>query len=192
MIVKNMVGFEKIKAEFGANWTTVLVAWTGLGVLSPWPDRWKDFPPLIAIAEIKDFAGAMLSQCSDPIELDLILALTESDLGAKTREEVVHMLEPLAGSDSDRKDIELRKWRWVLLDEVLMNLPENPEDGLMALTEFWQEFGFPADSPHVVQGRGNAIGPSEYYTKWNLKESVNCHRAWMEKERVVLRQACRA
>ena len=57
----------------------------------------------------------------------------------------------------------------------------------MALTEFWQNFGFPTDSPHEVQGRVNEITPLEYYDDQNLQRLLSRHRAWIQEEKAALR-----
>ena len=183
-----MSTFEKLRAAFDVNWTTVLVGWNGLGVLSPWPNCWTEFPPLISADEIAAYADERLSSSSDPSKQDLIVALLSSDLRLETREEIKDLLEPLAELDGGDPRIELRKWRLVLLEDVLVNLPNNALHGLMALTEFWQGFGFPSDSPHDVQGRGNTITPSEYYQEENLHRLVDRHRRWIEDERASLKK----
>ena len=75
-----------------------------------------------------------------------------------------------------------------LLEEVLENLPPDPLHGLMALSEFWQTFGFPADGPHEVQGRENAVTPTEYYQQENLTRLLARHYAWIKEERARLRK----
>jgi len=182
-----MSAFEKIRAAFDANWTTVLVAWTGLGPLSPWPDRWVEFPPLISTDDIAAYADERLAS-SDPVEQVLIVALVSSDLRSESRETIKELLTPLSGLGGGDPDIELRKWRLVLLEEVLVNMPKDALHGLMALTEFWQSFGFPSDSPHDVQGRGNTTSPSEYYQQDNLHRLVARHRAWIEDEKAALKK----
>ncbi|HEU4388194.1 MAG TPA: DUF2247 family protein, partial [Blastocatellia bacterium] len=71
----------------------------------------------------------------------------------------------------------------------LNNLPQDAVYGLVALTEFWQGFGFPPDSPHEVQGRGNTITPLDYYQQENLVRLLACHRAWIKEEKIAIEQA---
>ena len=183
-----MSAFEELKAAFGANWATVLVGWNGLGVLSPWPDRWTEFPPLILPSEIAAYADERLAASSEPEEQQLIVAISTIDLQTESREMIRGLLLPLSELDGRDPEIELRKWRVVLLEQVLEEMPQEALYGLMALTEFWLSFGFPSDSPHDVQGRGNTISPSEYYQQDNLDRLVARHRAWIENERTALRK----
>ncbi len=174
--------FSNIRAAFDMNWTTVLVGWEGLGVLSPWPSRWTEFPSLVSGEEVAVYAEERLASATDPSGQDLILKLLSVDLRTESREAIRDLLKPLSDLDGNDPAIELRKWRLVLLEQVLENMPQDTLHGLMALTEFWQGFGFPPDSPHQVQGRGNEIGPKEYYTAENFREALNRHRRWIEKE----------
>ena len=182
-----MSAFEKIKVTFDTNWTTVLVGWNGLGVLSPWPGRWVEFSPLISPDEIAAYAEERLAFSSSSIEQELIVGLLSSNLRTESRETVKVLLIPLSDLSSADPGIELRKWRLILLEDVLANMPKDPTYGLLALSEFWQQFGFPSDSPHEVQGRGNEINPSEYYQAANLQQLLDRHRVWIQQERSVLK-----
>ncbi len=182
-----MSDFAKIRAEFDANWTTVLVGWDGLGVLSPWPSRWTEFPSLVSGEEVSAYADERLASTTDLSEQDLILKLLSVDLRTESREAIKDMLKPLSDLDGGDPAIELRKWRLVLLEQVLENMPQDALYGLMALTEFWQSFGFPPDSPHEVQGKENTITPSEYFQQENLTRLLARHRAWMNDEKAAIK-----
>jgi hypothetical protein len=67
-------------------------------------------------------------------------------------------------------------------------MPEDPLYGLLALTEFWQSFGFPSDSPHVIQGRGNTISPAEYFQQNNLNRLLSLHRKWIQQEKALIKE----
>ena len=47
-----MKTFDKLQNTFSINWSTILVGWEGLGMISPWPYDWEKFPPLLNIDEI--------------------------------------------------------------------------------------------------------------------------------------------
>jgi hypothetical protein len=178
--------FDKLSATFDTNWTTILVGWQGLGVLSPWPERWVEFPPLISAEEIADYSYARLVHSSDANERDLIEKLLSVKLQTQSRQEIRNVLKRLSDMLGGNEAIELRKWRMVLLEDLLGTMPKDALYGLMALSEFWQKFGFPADSPHVVQGRGNTITPSEYFQQENLDRLLGCHQAWLHEEKAAI------
>jgi Uncharacterized protein conserved in bacteria (DUF2247) len=184
-----MSAFAKLRAEWDANWTTILVGWRGLGVLSPWPERWGAFPSLVSAEEVLGYSTERVASSSDAQEQALIVELLSLDLRTEAREVVSKLLQRLSEGEGGDSAIELRKWRLVLLEKVLEDMPSDALYGLLALTEFWQEFGFPSDSPHVVQGRGNALTPSEYFRPETLEHTLARHYAWIERERAALSRA---
>lgn len=184
-----MSAFEKLDASFGANWTTLLVGWKGLGVFSPWPDRWIEFPPLVSPSEIATYAGKRLETTNDATEQNLISRLLSPDLGAQSREAIKETLKSLSDLEFRNPTVELRKWRIILLEELLNNMPQDPIYAVMSLTEFWQSFGFPADSPHEVQGRQNNLTPTQYYQNENLSRLICLNWSWARGEREVLEKA---
>jgi hypothetical protein len=184
-----MKAFARVRSAFDVNWTTVLVGWRGLGVLSPWPNRWMEFPPLLTADEVAAYARERLAASPNGAEQALLGELLSLDLRAENREEVTAMLNRLSESVGHDAAIELRRWRLVLLEQTLSDMPHDPLYGLTALTEFWQSFGFPADSPHVVQGRGNTVSPADYYQPDNFRKLLAAHTRWIEDERAALRQS---
>ncbi len=178
--------FANLKIDFDINWTTMLVGWNGLGTFSPWPDRRDEFPPLFSAGELAAFAYERLASSSDVAEQDLIVKLVSLDLHNETRQEIRGLLIHLAEFDGSDPTFEFRKWRLVLLEDLLENIPKDAVYGLMALTEFWQSVGFPPESPHEVQGRGNEITPSEYYHDEKLQQMLDMHRAWVRVEKAAI------
>lgn len=183
-----MTIFEKLKAEFQVNWTTVLVGWRGLGVYSPWPDRWAEFPPLLSISEVVAYADGRLESSSDEEEIELLASLSSWNLQEEGREKVLNLLNHLSELDNGNQSIEIRKWRVICLGQLLESLPQDAIYGLIALTEFWQDFGFPPDSPHEVQGRENKIAPDEYYQQENFARLLNSHISWIKDEIEAIRR----
>jgi hypothetical protein len=59
------------------------------------------------------------------------------------------------------------------------------------MNEFWGSFGYPQDSPHVVQGVGNSISPQEYYTEEIAGRALEEHQRWLGLELELLREAMR-
>ena len=178
-----MSAFTKLRAEFITNWTTILVGWIGLGVLSPWPDRWKESSPLVSVTDITAYADQQLASSTGDAERNLIVKLLSLDLRTERRETIRDFIQRLSDLDGGDASVELRKWRVVLLEELLDNMPKDALYGLIALTEFWLSFGFPSDNPHEVQGRENALTPAEYYQQENLNRLLGRHRVWIDQER---------
>ena len=183
-----MTTFTKLRDIFSTNWTTVLAGWTGLGALSPWPERWIQFPSLLSPEEVGAYAEERLVTASGPAEKALIVDLLSLDLRSEPRPVVLDILKRLSDLDGADPGLQLRKWRLMLLENLLQDLPQDPIEGLNTLTEFWQNFGFPLDSPHEVRGRGNSISPYEYYQSENLVRLLKNHWEWVEDERERLRK----
>ena len=58
----------------------------------------------------------------------------------------------------------------------------NMDVGIAELTDLWIGLDYPADSPHIIQGRGNNISPRDYYTKKNYDKLYAKNTAWLETE----------
>ena len=181
-----MSAFKKLVDTFKVNWTTMLVGWNGLGELSPWPERADEFPPLLSAEEVVTYANERIGVTSDAAELELIVKLLSIDPRGSARGAIRDLLARLAELDGGDAAFERRKWRLILLEDLLEHIPSDPVYGLTSLSAFWQSWGFPSDSPHEVQGRGNAIPPSEYFREQNFRDSLIRHRAWLKDEKVAL------
>jgi hypothetical protein len=178
--------FGKIRKLFEVNWTTVLVGWNGLGILSPWPERWSEFPSLLNSSEISAYCDERLASIPDPAELNLIVMLLSS-FQTESREAVKQLLMSLSELSKGNSSLELRKWRVALLEETLDKMSNDVLDGLMELTEFWQDFGFPADAPCAIQKICSAVDASEFYQHENLNALVSTHRTWIENEKITIK-----
>ncbi len=106
--------------------------------------------------------------------------------GEDEAEVIDSSLRTLSAKELSSDDFEVRKWRYVLLEQVLETLPVDPVAGLIALTEFWEQFDFPVDCPHVVQGRGNDLTAQQYFTAPFLDQMARKHANWLERERRLL------
>lgn len=181
-----MSTYTTLRSLFRVSWTTILVGWKGIGVFSPWPDRWAEFPSLLSIDEVLDYANERLVSSRDVTEEELLIDLVSLDRHTACREGVADYITKLANMNGGDQVLEGRKWRVVLLDGVLRDLPSDSLYGLIALSEFWQGFGFPPDSPHEIQGRENKQIPEDYYDDSNYRRLVESHQTWIEKEKAEL------
>jgi hypothetical protein len=150
-------------------WETIRCTWEGTGGV----------PRLITVAEIQAFALGKIGSASNH-ELMRVADLTSQD----SHDEISDELSQLAPEISNRA---VRACRLLHVHQALDQLPSEPMGGLMGLTSLWGSLGFPADSPHVVQGRGNAIAPGEYFTEGNFQAILARHQAWVTAEVAFLR-----
>ncbi|WP_247538247.1 DUF2247 family protein [Ralstonia pseudosolanacearum] len=130
---------------------------------------------------VRRFADEELSQAdtSDPVlgEISELSLFNDAQL-EDARRNVARICE-MRNIDTDRAK---RKWRAVALEELLSHLGADPVYDLIALGEFWADWGSATDSPYVAQGVGNKLTPEEYYTERNLDEALNRHREWLKAE----------
>lgn len=156
------------------NWSTILTGWYGPG----------NYDRQISIRDIAYYAQKVIEANPEQPNNVLRLAGAQDD----ETEMVESSLRQLAAREETDQNIELRKWRLYLLKELESSLSDDPIYGLIALTEFWEKFGYPEDSPHIVQGRGNDQDPSQYYTEQSFHHLRTQHREWMKKEEEFLQR----
>lgn len=131
----------------------------------------------IAPESVIEYAIKRLEDDEERIEI-CELAGTYAD----ERDEVCELLWKLAEQDNSEDDMEERKIRAVIVYNVLKTKNSNFIDGLMELTDLWASLGFPNDSPHIVQGKGNSITPNEYYTENYYNVLYEKNREWLKSE----------
>src|ERR1700719_230669 len=117
-----MTAFTKLKGTFGANWTTVLVGWKGVGPLA-WPERWTEFPSLLSAEEIAAYAEEQLTSSSVRTEKELIAEILSWNLRNQGRESVKDILDRLSDLDCGDPPLELRKWRVALVGPLFWTKP---------------------------------------------------------------------
>lgn len=151
-------------------WSVVRAGWEGPGTLGR----------QLTLDDVRSFADervalAAADELADAATLSTVT--NDSDV-----EEVLQRLSPEVDA------LAVPQWRALILSQLLAVLPQSPIDALCELTTFWSAFGYPPDSPHVVQGRGNIIRPEHYYTSEMLARLVGEHREWLDAELAQLRR----
>ncbi|SRR6266446_1726077 len=165
---------KMIEVGIPVTWSTILIGWHG-------PAK---YGPQLSIADIVSYAAGVIE--ANPEQPPCVLRLAGAQ--ADDREMVETCLGKLASREGADQDIEVRKWRLYLLKEIERQLSDDPLYGLLALTEFWDKFNYPDDSPHVIQGRGNHQHPRDYYTDENFRQLRNRHREWIKEEEIFLKR----
>jgi hypothetical protein len=155
---------ELVELGLPVDWNVVRMGWEGPASLGR----------QLGLGDIHSFAGKAIEKAEGE-ELENVATLcTESD-----NEIIDTTLKKLAPAPPS---IAQRIWRAYLLYRLLQKLPSHPIDALSELSDFWAAFSYPDDSPHLVQGRGNSIGPEDYYTVENLERLLAAHTRWLEEE----------
>lgn len=150
------------------NWSSILLGLRGFG----------KFIGQLSTKDVIEFAINLVSHDDcQPNEVWKIASLSD-----KEGNEIHQLVQNLAVKETNSEYEEQRKWRAILLKQTLEELPQDYLNGLILLTDFWDKFSFPSDSPHTVQGRGNDMSPIEYYTNKNYLEIVEAHKRWLSDE----------
>jgi hypothetical protein len=158
---------------FSITWRLLLIGWNG-------PAK---FGRVVTADDIIAYATDLIGSPKGSYQPEI----TELAAAQRNETDVVEAcLRRLSGVEGTAPGLETRKWRYVLLEQLMEKLPRDPVQGLTELTTFWEQFDFPADSPHLVQGKGNRLSPEQYYTITFLNKIVLKHKAWMENERRLL------
>lgn len=171
-----MIKLQEFKDNsINLNWQTILIGLVGPGKL----------PPQVTPKEAVSYAIDLVSRDSN--QSDVVWALAGSNENDTT--EIKNLVRELANKEKGLQEDELDKWKVIMLKKELTELKNDPIYDLIKLTEFWEMFNFPDDSPHVVQGMRNSIFPQDYYTKENYEKIIDNHRKWIERKISQLREA---
>lgn len=148
-----------MKKEILVTWSFLLIGLSGVNSLSP----------KIKLEEVVDFCLHIFlgGSNNDYIEKIAFSGPFEQDI-------VVKNLQRL----EKKNQIEMAhiSWSLLLLEDLLSNLSLEPMQGLLELTDFWGYMGFPAYSPHIIQG---IQSPEEYYSEENYIFLFNEHKNWI-------------
>lgn len=148
-------------------WRTALVGWDGPGANGR----------QLNAEQIIELALSKLAQSSeqDPAVLEL------ASLGGNESEDVDRLLRRLARKERSSAELELRKWRILLLRNVLESLPADPLYAWIALADFWHSFGNPSDCPESINSM-RKLQTNARYTPNNRNKLLTDHQNWLSKE----------
>lgn len=132
-------------------------------------------------ADIASFANDQLEVIlsSDPA-LDLVVALSEETVQdpVELRETLARICE-LKGADIERSR---RIWRCWLLETHVIDHEADPVYGLLDLTQFWAQWGWPDDAPPSMKNGGD-VSAQDYHSDARYQEVLDEHRVWIEQEK---------
>ena len=102
------------------------------------------------------------------------------------RGEITELLDEICMIEHINLDISLKKWRLVMLEEIIENLSYDCLYDLIELTDFWVYWKNPADKPHIIQGVDSDMSPIDYYSDDNFNKLLKAHQIWIieEKQRI--------
>lgn len=116
-----------------------------------------------------------------------ILECTENDdivtlaiLRSGEEEEILNILKKLSESENNDYSLEFKKFRAMY---IYKNLPSKSDEflqGILKLSELWDKFGFPEDSPNIYFDFKN-------YSQENFNKLLDIHNVWLKSEFELIR-----
>lgn len=163
--------FEKIESLGMVDWAVLLHGVNGI------PGHIDRLPP----SYIERFAASQLRDIADSnSHLSAVSTLAlDADLPAS---ELRPLLATLCEMDGSNHSIALRIWRAASLEDVLQNVESDPVYGLLRLTAFWSDWGWPSDAPASMRTGATPLPEHRYHSSENLEEVVSEHRHWLKEE----------
>lgn len=108
-------------------------------------------------------------------------ALELASLEGHESEDVDRLLRRLARQERSSEELELRKWRILLLRRLLDALPEDPLYAWTTLADFWHSFGNPSDCPESIRSF-EKLSPAARYTAKTRQKLLTDHQEWLAAE----------
>ena len=165
-----------IEQQIPVNWKTLWLGWLGP----------HNYSRLITLEEITCYVSNLI-QIGKQFDDDVIYL---AGVGQDEEEKVDQLLQDLAYEENTDDIFENRKWRWVLLTSIFDKLPDDPLYGVMELTEFWNIWENPIDSP-MIDFYKNEFDPKILYSKEKYKNLRSNTQDWIlkEKQRLVYKHS---
>lgn len=167
-----MTLFEKIiEKKIPVSWGTLWIGWAG-------PNNYQR---LVTLKDVTLYA-VMLIESEKSCHND-VYYLAGVSKGEEQR--TSELIKNLAINEDYEVSKEERKWRLILLEAVIENLPQDPLYGILELIEFWSKWNFPSDSP--IKNLKTENKSQEFYTEENYLRLRNKHLEWMLREEKALK-----
>ena len=135
----------------------------------------------LSASDVSDFACQKLAN-SDEVRGELLTAISEVAFCTDITEEIIDYLYSICQQKRIDVNVSYRKWRFLSLNNLMTELPDDCVYGLLKLNEFWMVWGESVGCPNIAQGVGNDISPAEYYTDEQFSLTVKRHQEWLKKE----------
>jgi len=128
----------------------------------------------VSASEVISYATDFL-EASDDIDITSLAILKENE-----ERDILKLLGQLSNREKCQYSYEFRKFRAMY---IYKNLPKTNDDfmhGILKISELWDKFGFPEDSPNIYF-------KFEEYSLSNFKKLLDIHTAWIKNEFEIIR-----
>jgi hypothetical protein len=163
-----------VETGFGITWTLLLICFESCGLLRNCSSELR----FISSEEVIGFAINSLDNTSNPDIVGLaVLKSNEID-------NILDFLRKLSCSEDCDYKVEFRKFRVLYLLKNMPNTSIEFVHGMLRISELWDQFGFPEDSPNIWF-RFEDFSPENY------QRLLGVNIAWLANEIKLLRAVCR-
>lgn len=149
-------------------------------------------PVLLCLDEILEYLDSLLIKVDEQTD-DIISLICEKDDPMKFDS----LIKKFADNDESDTEVQIRKWRVYMLNNLLENISEDCLQGLLELIEFWLAMGETNDGPQellelvefwVTMGGANdssfdfSTKAKEYFSKESYDFLVERNYKWLNQE----------
>ena len=172
--------FKKIYAHGLANWAVVLQGMIGIH------KNLGQLPPSC----VQFFANSELEKITlNDERIEQIVALSiDSYMPSSERR---FLIEKINGNRTMDMLHAQKVWRVAELEKTLQEVDSDPIYGLIKLSEFWSNWGWPSDAPPSMHSEENSLSEREYHSAEHYKNSLQEHQEWLKNELTFLKNFSR-
>lgn len=137
----------------------------------------KKIPIQLTYTDVFDYLDKRLCNQDNWVD-DIIKLICEKDDEPKMR----LLIQNFADEDCTDIDVQLRKWRALILKNTLNDLSVDCLQGLLQLMEFWVSMGTPKECPQEFPSTNEGLSVQNYFVQSNYKRQVENNKSWLERE----------
>lgn len=132
-------------------------------------------PVLLCLDEILEYFDSLLIKVDEQTD-DIISLICEKDDPMKFDS----LLKKFADKDESATEVQIRKWRVYMLNNLLENISEDFLQGLLELMEFWVTMGESDDCPLIFPTI--KMIKKDYFSKESYEFLVERNYKWLNQE----------
>ena len=136
-----------------------------------------EIPVLLTYDDVLEYLDSLLMDVNDQTNNIIRLICTKDDCV-----QFADILTRLANEDHSDPDIQKRKWRVYLVNNIIEHKNGDYMQGLLELMEFWISMGMPDDCPQIFPSSGRKEIVEDYFTQASYDLNLNKNREWLNRE----------
>ena len=172
---------NRVKNEWSADKTMMIKEFEDKGINVTWTLLFMCFNSnnilennryeqrFISGRDIIDYAIELLTDTSNPQIVSLAIQNVDDE------ENILGLLQKLSEEENMDYQLEFRKFRAMYIYVNLPRASENYVHGILKISEIWNKFGFPEDSPNIFLKFSD-------YSQENFEKIVEINEKWLLQE----------